>query len=133
MKYFKNGFFLIASLHKEAHAIVCTIGTRKKNTCTDLFYTYLNKGHFLTENGSYVYKESDLYQYELYLKKNMPTFIKELGYIGGVITNDKNSKKHLKWLIETNLLMDVRTKEEMKVIFCKLSMLCSSSVSFYYL
>lgn len=123
MKYFKNWFFLIASLHTEAHEIACTIGTRKKNTCTDLFYTYLNQGNFLTENGSYVYKESDLYQYELYLKKKMPTFIKELGYIRGVITNDKNSKKHLKWLIETNLLMDVRTKEEMKVIFCKLSML----------
>lgn len=56
-------------------------------------------------NESYVYKEDDLSQKELYLKKQLVTFFKELSYVGGAILWDGSSRKRSKWLIK-NLVVD---------------------------
>lgn len=54
----------------------------------------------LMGNGSHVYKESDLSQEELYLKKEqLASFFKELRYVGGIFSRDKAPKKRLKRLI----------------------------------
>lgn len=131
MKHFENRFFLVAPLYKEAHATVYTIGTRTKEMYTNLFDNYWNQGYFLTWNGLYVYKVSDISQEEIYLKKRITTFFKELSY--GVFSQDEASKIHLKLLIKTRMLMDAHTKEDMKVIFCKLLVFLSFSVTFCYL
>lgn len=54
---------------------------------------------------------------EFYLKKQLITFIKKLVYVGGVVPRDKAWRKRLKQLIETHSLMDINTKEEIRVIF----------------
>lgn len=116
VKHFENQFFLVSLLHKEDHATLCTIGTETKNKCTILLHKYWNQGNFLTVNGLYACKESYPSHYELYLKKWMTTFIKELSYVESVIPQDDTSKKFLKRLVETRLEMDARTKEVRNVI-----------------
>lgn len=56
---------------------------------------------------------------ELYLNKRLITFFKELGYVRGIVPQEETSRKHLKWLIETCMLVDANTEEEMRVIFVK--------------
>lgn len=75
--------FSVTRLNKDAHAKVSSIGTEIKNQCTGLFWKFWNQCHFLLENELYVYKESDMWHKELYLKKQLVTFFKELGYVGG--------------------------------------------------
>lgn len=99
--------------------MICTIRTKTENKCTDLFHKYHKRGNFLSGNGSYVYKESDMSQDELYLKKHMTTFIKELSHVGDVIPQNEILKKRLKRLVETRLLMDAHTKEERKSFFIR--------------
>lgn len=55
LQHFKNLLFLVVPLYKEAHATVCTIGTGVENMCIGLFPKYSKKGHFLMENGLYVF------------------------------------------------------------------------------
>lgn len=56
-------------------------------------------------NELYVYREDDLSQEEIYLKKLLVAFSIELGNVWGVIPQGESSKRRLKWLIETRLLM----------------------------
>lgn len=70
-------------------------------------------------NGLYVYKMSDLYHEELHLNKWLVSFVKDLGYLGGVIPQDKVSEKHLKWRIDTHLLMvPVPRKRDILFLVC---------------
>lgn len=70
-------------------------------------------------NGLYVYKMSDLYHEELHLNKWLVSFVKDLGYLGGVIPQDKVSEKRLKWRIDTRLLMvPVPRKREILFLVC---------------
>lgn len=55
-------------------------------------------------------KESDMFQGDLYLKKHLTTFVKEMGYTMVVITQDETSKRCLKQLSKTLMLMDTHTK-----------------------
>lgn len=71
-------------------------------------------------NRLQVYKEEDLSQEELCVKKRLSSFVKDLGYLGGSIPQDEVDKKCLKCLIDTRLVMEVRTMEERKIIFGKL-------------
>lgn len=84
-------------------------------------------------NGLYVYKDDDLSQEDMYLNKCLMGFVKELGDLGGVTSQNEASLKRLKWLIKTCQLMDVRTKEEMKVIFCEFLDVLFPSHYFIYL
>lgn len=65
------------------------------------------------------------------MKKQITTFFKELSY--DVFFQDEASKIHLKLLVKTRMLMDAHMKEDMKVIFCKLLVFLSFSVTFCYL
>lgn len=60
-------------------------------------------------------------QEELYLKKRVITFVKELCHVRGVTPQDETSRKCLKRLIKIRLLMDARTKEQRKVflVICR--------------
>lgn len=42
-------------------------------------------------NGSYVYKEGDMSHEELYLKKRLVTFVKELSHAYGFYSGDETS------------------------------------------
>lgn len=66
---------------------------------------------------------------ELYLKKLLVTFVKELSNVRGVTLRDETSKERLEWLVETHLLMDARTKKESSVIFCELLVFLLSAAS----
>lgn len=81
-------------------------------------------------NGPYIYKEGDLSKDELYLRKQLVTFVKGLDHFGGVIPSDETSKKRLKWHVKTRLLMDARTKEEKKAIFGEILVLFPSTIIF---
>lgn len=48
------------------------------------------------------------------MKKRLVKFVKDFIHARGVTPQDETLKKHLKWLIETRLLMDACTKEERK-------------------
>lgn len=48
------------------------------------------------------------------MKKGLVTFIKDFIHAIGVTPQDETLKKHLKWLIETRMLMGACTKEERK-------------------
>lgn len=72
-------------------------------------------------------------QKEIYLKKRLITFFKELGYVRGVIPLDEASEKRLKWFIKTCLLIDANTKEKRKVIFGELLVPLSLIISYFYL
>lgn len=93
MKHFEDWFFLVAPLHKEAHTIICTIETGTKDMCIDLFYKYWNKGHFLTRKRSYFYKESDLSQEELYLKKRLSPLSQSWVKMGASLPGMKLQRK----------------------------------------
>lgn len=74
----------------------------------------------MTKNESYVNKEDDISQEEVYLKRQSVSFYKELGYVGGVIPSDGVSRKRLKWFAETLLLLDANNDNGIrKVIFGK--------------
>lgn len=81
----------------------------------------------------YIYKESDMSQEEIYLNKRFITFFKELGYVRGIIPRDESLRKRLKRIMKTRLLMEANTKEKKKVVFGKLLMHLSFSVSYFYL
>lgn len=117
LELFENRFFLDVPLHKEVRAMVCTLSTGMEDIGISLFHKYVNKGHFLTGNELYAYKEDDLSQKELYLNKRMVTSIKELCHARGVTPQNKASRKCLKWFINTHLLMETRVKEKRKVVF----------------
>lgn len=72
-------------------------------------------------------------QERLYLKKQLITFFKKLGYVGGVIPLNEASRKRLKWFVETCILMEANTKDEMNVIFGKLSVSLSFDVCYLYI
>lgn len=74
-----------------------------------------------------------MFQEEPYLEKKVSHFFKDLGYFRGIVPRDKASKKLLKQLIETRLLMDENTKKDMKVIFSKLLVSLSFDVNYFYL
>lgn len=74
--------------------------------CTKLFPEYWNGGHLLLGNELYVYKGDDISREELYLKKRMVSFVKDLGYPRGVTPQDEASHKHLKRLTDTRQRMD---------------------------
>lgn len=119
LKHFENRFFLEVALLKEAHAIIYTIGTMMKDRCTIIFHKYYNICHFLVGNGLDVYEECNLFQEELYLKKRLFSFVKELTHVGSVTPHNEASKKRLKLFIEIHLLIGVHTKEERNVVFNK--------------
>lgn len=68
-------------------------------------------------NGLYVYKENDLYQEKLYLKKQGVSSIKELDHAEGVNPRDEASHKLLKHFTKTCLLMDAHINDERNVFF----------------
>lgn len=61
-----------------------------------------------------------MFQEELYLKKQLVTFIKELIYVVGITPLDEISKKISKLFVKTRLLMKTRTNEDRKVILVSL-------------
>lgn len=63
-----------------------------------LFSKYRNKYHILMGNKLYVNKEDDMLQEDLYLKKQLVGFVKELCYIKGVTPQDEDLWKLLKRL-----------------------------------
>lgn len=95
-----------------------------ENRCIRLFCKFWNQGDFLTGNGLYVYKENDLSPKELYLKKRLTTFIKELGYVRGVVPRDEISNKRLKRLIQTRLLMNADSKRKGRLSTVSFLCLC---------
>lgn len=96
---------------------------------TNLFPKYWNKGHLLMENGLYVYKGGGWpLSGRLVLKKRMVSFVKDLGYPEGVVPQDEASKKCLKLLIDTRLLMNAHAREERKIIYYQLA--CSWCIYF---
>lgn len=119
IKHFQDRFFFVTPLTEIAHANICIIKANLKYKLTDLFFTLWSQCHFLMGNGSYIYKEEDLSQNELYLKKQLVAFSKELGYVKGIVPQDESSRRLSKRLTETRLLIDANTIEERKVIFGK--------------
>lgn len=95
-KHFEIWLFLVFPLYKEARVTLCTIGTKMEDKGTNLFHKYSNKVHFLIGNGSYIFNKIGLSNEEIYLKKWLVTFVKELGREEGVIPYDETSRKHLK-------------------------------------
>lgn len=85
--------------------------------CTSLFPKYCYKSHFLIGNELHVYKGGNLSHEDLYLKKSTICFIKELGYPVSITPRDEASRKHLKRIIDTHLLVDACIKDGRKVIF----------------
>lgn len=55
-----------------------------EDKCIHLFPKYWNEVHFLVGNEIYVYKGEDIYQENLYLSKQMISFVKYPGYPMGV-------------------------------------------------
>lgn len=101
------------------HIIICATDDGAEDKCIHLFLKYWNKVHFLVGNEIYVYKGEDIYQENLYLSKQMISFIQYSGYPMGVTPQDEAAQKHLKWHIDTLLLMDAHTMKEMEIIFGK--------------
>lgn len=93
--HFEIWFFLVVPLYKEAHEIMCIIWTKMEDMCSNMFHKYWNKGHFMMRNDMYVYKEGDISLEEIYMKKQLVTFIKELDHIGVVTHCDESSNKYL--------------------------------------
>lgn len=122
MNHFKDKFFLVTPLHEDSHAKIFVIETELEYRCMNLFCKFLSHGHFLMGNKLYVYKEVDLSQEDLYLKKQLFIFFKELGFL-----QDEASRKLSKRIIKNRLLLDDNSEEESKVIFGKLAV----SLSFY--
>lgn len=71
-------------------------------------------------NGLYIYKWDDIYHMDIYLKKQLMSFIRELAYHEGITPCDKASQKHLKRLVDTCLLLDAYTREEGRLFFVSL-------------
>lgn len=95
-KHCEDHLFLFSPLKEEDYVRVCAIKTEPEYRCTYLFYKFWNQYHFWTGYGSYIYKENDFYHEELYLKKQLITFFKELGYARGVVPQDEALRKHFK-------------------------------------
>ncbi|CAI8585970.1 unnamed protein product [Vicia faba] len=55
MNHFKDHFFLVAPLSKEAHVEICHLDPSTSSACTNIFHKYSNQSHFLTEVGMYRY------------------------------------------------------------------------------
>lgn len=58
------------------------IGNEVEGKRVNLFPKYWIEGQFLMENGVYVYKEENLSLEDLYLNKQLISFIEDLGYLG---------------------------------------------------
>lgn len=99
--------------------IVFTIRNRVKDKCVELFPKYWTESHLLMGNRVYVYKEEYISSENLYQKKQMMNFINDLGYFGGGVPSEEADQKHLKCLIDTQLLVEAYTWEERKIIFGK--------------
>lgn len=83
IKHFKDHFYLVTPLNEEAHVKIFHLEPSHTPVCMNVFREYLNQSHYLTEVGSYLYKEGGLSQEELYLKAQLVAFCKELRYFGG--------------------------------------------------
>lgn len=97
--------------------MVCVVGDEVEEKYVELFPKYWNVSHFLMGNEVYIYKGQDLSHKELYSKKRLTNFVKDMGYLGGVTPQDEPNWEFFKCLINTRMLMDIRTKEERNIIF----------------
>lgn len=61
----------------------------------------------------------DLSQGGIYLKSKFVSFFEGIGYIDCFVPSDVASRKQGKWYIETRLMVDIGSKETMKIIFCE--------------
>lgn len=111
LQHFKDQLFLITLIHPEAHVTVYTIGNEVDGKCTELFLKYWTERHFLMGNEVYVYKEKDLFEEDTYQKKRLISLVKDLSYIGRGIPYNQDDRKHLKFLIDTRLLVEAYTRE----------------------
>lgn len=100
MKHFQDRFFMAISLTGTAYAKICGIKIGQEYKCTYLFRKFWSQGHFLMGNELYVYREDDLSQEEIYLKKLLVAFSIELGYVWGVIPQGESSKRQLNGLLK---------------------------------
>lgn len=66
--------------------------------------------------GVYVYKGEKPSQEELYLKKCLESFVKDVGHPRGITSQYEFDQKHF---IDARLMMDVCTREKRKIIFGK--------------
>lgn len=86
LKHFEDRFFLVTLIHQEAYAVVYDV---RDGVEVSVFPKYWNDSHFLIGNGLYIYKEDDFSQKELYLKKKLMSFAKDLGYTKGLLLRMK--------------------------------------------
>lgn len=100
VKNFKDHFFLVVPLNREAHSTICTLDPDDPPSYT-FFFKYQTLSHFLIWVRMYRYKEEDFSKEELYLKVQLVSFFKELGFVGGVVLSYMASKIRLKRCIQT--------------------------------
>lgn len=86
VKHFKNYFYLVTPLNKEAQAKISHLEPGHPPICIYNFYKYWIKSHYLMGVRSYIYKVIYLSHKDLYFKTQLMAIYKELGYVGGVVS-----------------------------------------------
>lgn len=112
-----NSFLL--PLHPRAHVTFCEVESRVHGKCNPLLPHCWSKKHFLLENDSYIYGESEFTIDEYFQKNKLFDFVNHLGYVGGVVPSDEADKKHQKRFINVLLLMESRSREGLQIAFGK--------------
>lgn len=123
LKHFEDRFFLVTLIHQEAYAVVYDV---RDGVEVSVFPKYWNDSHFLIGNGLYIYKEDDFSQRVIFEEKT-DEFCQRSWLYQGVTPSDEASHKDLKRLVDTHLLVDVRSSEERKISFGKSWKLLASS------
>lgn len=93
VKHFKDIYFLVIHLKKKAHVKICKIEHMPSYVSANLFCKFWSQSHLLTWNESYVYKEDDIYQEDVFLKRKMVDFYKEVSYVGYTVPPNVASDK----------------------------------------
>lgn len=70
VKNFKALYFFITPINEEKHGKIREIGPRPSDEFTNFFRKFWSHNHFLTGKKSYVYKEDDISQEKVYLKRH---------------------------------------------------------------
>lgn len=113
LQYFEERLFRVIPIGLEANATVFSNNDRVEQRCAELFPKYWIESKFLMGSNVYVYKEGDLSDEDLYQKKQLMSFIGDLGYFEGNFPMEEVDRKCL----YPHFL------EERKVIFGKLQKL----------
>lgn len=80
MKHLKDQFFLATPINEDGMQRFVPLRLNQNVDSCVYFVSFGARGLFLTGNGSYIYKENNPSREDLYLKKWLIIYFKELGY-----------------------------------------------------